>query len=131
MVTDHRHALERRAFLFPARDRLLPALEKILHALAITVGIARINLRHAFAKRGGRFGSHNMHENYPSPLSWRSDDIVVATFFNGGVRAYDLANPYQPKEIGYFVPGTPPMLSIEGNCSSSAAAPSRCVRECL
>jgi len=62
-----------------------------------------------FAKRGGRYGSHNLHENYPSPLSWRSDDIVVATFFNGGVRAYDLANPYQPKEIGYFVPGTPPM----------------------
>ena len=25
------------------------------------------------------------------------------------MRAYDLANPYQPKEIGYFVPGTPPM----------------------
>jgi hypothetical protein len=62
-----------------------------------------------FAKRGGRYGSHNVHENYPSPLSWRSDDIVVATFFNGGVRAYDMANPFQPKEIAYFVPGTPPM----------------------
>jgi hypothetical protein len=38
---------------------------------------------------------------------------VLATFFNGGVRAYDLSNPYQPKEIAYFVPGTP-ALSPKG-----------------
>jgi hypothetical protein len=62
-----------------------------------------------FGKRGGRFGAHNLHENYPGPLSWRSDDIVVGTFFNGGVRAYDVTNPYQPKEIAYFVPGAPPL----------------------
>ena len=62
-----------------------------------------------FGKRGGRFGSHNMHENYPGPCSWRSDTIVVATFFNGGVRAYDTSNPYQPKEVAYFVPGAPKM----------------------
>jgi hypothetical protein len=61
----------------------------------------------SFAKRGGRFGSHNMHENQPGPASWRSDKIVVATFFNGGVRAYDTSNPYQPQEVAYFVPGTP------------------------
>ena len=66
-----------------------------------------------FGKRGGRFGAHNVHENYPGPLSWRSDDVVVATFFNGGVRAYDLANPFQPREIAYFVPGAP-ALSPKG-----------------
>ena len=66
-----------------------------------------------FGKRGGRFGAHNVHENYPGPLSWRSDDIVVGTFFNGGLRAYDVTNPYQPKEIAYFVPGAP-ALSPKG-----------------
>jgi hypothetical protein len=66
-----------------------------------------------FGKRGGRFGAHNLHENYPGPLSWRSDHIVVGTFFNGGVRAYDLANPYQPREIAYYVPGAP-RLSPKG-----------------
>lgn len=60
-----------------------------------------------FTRRGGRFGSHNMHENYPGPVSYRSETIVVATFFNGGVRAYDTSNPYQPREIAYFVPGAP------------------------
>jgi hypothetical protein len=60
-----------------------------------------------FGKRGGRFGAHNLHENYPSPVAFRSDDIVIGTFFNGGVRAYDVTNPYQPQEIAYFVPGAP------------------------
>ena len=61
----------------------------------------------AFGKRGGRYGSHNMHENYPHAQSFRSETIVFATFFNGGVRAYDISNPYQPQEIAYFVPGAP------------------------
>ena len=62
-----------------------------------------------FSKRGGRFGSHNLHENYPGPCAWRSDAIVLGTFFNGGVRAFDTSNPFQPKEVAYFVPGAPKM----------------------
>jgi hypothetical protein len=50
-----------------------------------------------------------MHENQPGPVSFRSENIVVCTFFNGGVRAYDTANPYQPQEIAYYVPGAPKM----------------------
>ena len=53
----------------------------------------------AFKSRGGRFGAHNIHENMPSPYAWHSDDIVIGTFFNGGLRAYDISNPYQPKEV--------------------------------
>ena len=67
----------------------------------------------AFAHRGGRFGAHNLHENLPVPASWRSDQIVVGTFFNAGVRAYDISNPYQPQEVAYFVPGAP-VLSRAG-----------------
>ena len=33
--------------------------------------------------------------------------IVIGTFFNAGVRAYDVSNPYQPQEVAYFVPGAP------------------------
>jgi hypothetical protein len=61
----------------------------------------------AFARRGGRFGAHNLHENLPVPGSWRSDTIIVGTFFGGGVRAFDVSNPYRPEEIAYFVPPAP------------------------
>ncbi len=60
-----------------------------------------------YAKRGGRFGAHNIHENVPLPTSWHSDRIILGTFFNGGLRAYDIANPYQPEEVGIFVPPAP------------------------
>jgi hypothetical protein len=61
----------------------------------------------AFKRRGGRFGAHNLHENPPVPGAWKSDQIVVGTFFNAGVRAYDVSDPYAPREIAYFVPPAP------------------------
>jgi hypothetical protein len=72
----------------------------------------------AYAHRGGRFGAHNIHENVPLPTAWHSEDVVFGTFFNGGLRAYDISNPYQPKEVAAFVPPAPagsPMGSIQLN----------------
>ncbi len=61
----------------------------------------------AFAHRGGRFGAHNIHENGPLPTCWHSDQIILGTFFNAGLRAYDISNPYQPTEVAAFVPPAP------------------------
>jgi hypothetical protein len=55
----------------------------------------------------GRFGAHNIHENVPLPTAWQSENIVLGTFFNGGLRAYDISNSYQPKEAGVFIPPAP------------------------
>jgi hypothetical protein len=60
-----------------------------------------------FARRGGRFGAHNLHENEPFPWSWRSEEIVFGSFFNAGVRAFDIRNPFQPREVAAFVPPAP------------------------
>jgi hypothetical protein len=71
-----------------------------------------------YARRGGRFGAHNIHENVPRPTSWYSDRIILGTFFNGGLRAYDIADPFRPKEVGAFVPAAPrnaPTGSIQLN----------------
>jgi hypothetical protein len=61
----------------------------------------------AFIRRGGRFGAHNLHENLPAPTSFRSETIIIGTFFNAGVRVYDTSNPYQVQEIAYYVPAAP------------------------
>jgi hypothetical protein len=63
----------------------------------------------AYKGRGGRFGAHNIFENTPSPAAWHSEDVIIGTFFNGGLRAYDISNAYQPKEIAAFVPPAPPL----------------------
>jgi hypothetical protein len=60
-----------------------------------------------YKTRGGRFGAHNIHENTPGKYSWQSDQIILGTFFNGGLRAYDISNAYQPKEVATFVPPGP------------------------
>src|SRR5262245_3027684 len=60
-----------------------------------------------FAKRGGRYGAHNLHENRPAPGSWVSETVVVGTFFNGGVRAFDLTDPFRPEEVAFYVPPAP------------------------
>jgi hypothetical protein len=66
----------------------------------------------AFSSRGGRFGAHNIHENTPSPYCWHSDQIVIGTFFNGGLRAYDISNAFQPKEVAAFVPPAPALSPV-------------------
>lgn len=58
-----------------------------------------------FCERGLRFGPHNLHENRPG--SYRSEEIVLATYFNAGVRVYDLADPLAPKEVAHWIPSTP------------------------
>jgi hypothetical protein len=60
-----------------------------------------------YAGRGGRFGAHNLHENEPFDWSWRSEEIVFGSFFNAGVRAFDVRDPFQPREVASFVPPAP------------------------
>ena len=59
-----------------------------------------------FCDRGLRFGAHCLHENRPD--SYRSAEIVFATYFNGGLRVYDVSNPAEPTEIAHWIPDCPP-----------------------
>ena len=60
-----------------------------------------------FLHSGGRCGAHNLHENPPGKGAWRSNDIVLGTFFNAGVRVYDVRDPYEPGEVAWYVPPAP------------------------
>jgi hypothetical protein len=62
--------------------------------------------------RGGRFGAHNLFEKTPDEPTWWSDRVVFGSFFNGGVRAYDVSNPADPREIAYYVPEAPPNSEV-------------------
>ena len=60
-----------------------------------------------FKGRGGRYGAHNLHENRPVPGSFVSETLIFGTFFNGGVRVFDVSNPFRPEEVAYCVPDAP------------------------
>jgi hypothetical protein len=54
---------------------------------------------------GTRSGPHNLHENRPG--SYISDTTIFATYFNAGLRAYDISDKFRPEEIAHFVPPAP------------------------
>ena len=58
-----------------------------------------------YCAKGGSFGPHNLHENRPGSL--QSSRLIFATYYNAGVRAYDVADLFRPREIAYYVPANP------------------------
>ncbi|HTD91404.1 MAG TPA: hypothetical protein VK663_12125 [Burkholderiales bacterium] len=54
-----------------------------------------------FCARGGRFGSHSSNEDM-GPIYYKR--MVFVAWFNGGVRAVDIRNPFSPAEVGYYIP---------------------------
>jgi hypothetical protein len=58
-----------------------------------------------FYDRGLRFGPHNLHENRPG--TYRSADLVFCTYFNAGLRVYDVSDAERPVEVAHWVPETP------------------------
>jgi hypothetical protein len=70
------------------------------------VGVATFNVPERtgdFCSRGGRFGSHSSNENQPAMYAGR---VLFFAWFNAGVRAVDIRDPFQPREIGYYIPAT-------------------------
>jgi hypothetical protein len=57
-----------------------------------------------FCQKEGRFGPHNVntefHEAGVEPPSSR----VFMTYFNAGLRVFDVSDPHFPSEIGWFLP---------------------------
>jgi hypothetical protein len=58
-----------------------------------------------FCKRGLRFGPHNAHENRPG--SFQSEKLIFITYYNAGLRIFDIRNQYRPEEVGFFIPPAP------------------------
>jgi len=56
-----------------------------------------------FCDRGGRFGPHATSESF-TPIYYKK--IVFISYFNAGVRAADIRDPYRPTEVAFYIPAT-------------------------
>jgi hypothetical protein len=65
--------------------------------------VSNYNVREAgdFCTRGGRFGAHSANESMDPVFHQK---LAFLTWFNAGVRAIDIRDPFNPKEVGYFIP---------------------------
>ena len=60
-----------------------------------------------FCERGGRFGPHNQHHSQGLDCLEQREDRIYLTYFNAGLRIYDLADPVRPTEIAHYIPADP------------------------
>jgi hypothetical protein len=54
-----------------------------------------------FCDRGGRFGPHATNEEFGPPFYKK---IVFVSYFNAGIRTFDVRDPYNPQNVAYYIP---------------------------
>jgi hypothetical protein len=60
-----------------------------------------------YHEKGGRFGPHNQHHYQGMDCLWKPTEYLYMTYFNAGLRIFDISDPLAPTEAGYFVPDDP------------------------
>jgi hypothetical protein len=61
----------------------------------------------SFCDKGGRFGPHNTNQEIHLPDVEKPGNLIYLTYFNAGRRVYDIKDPRQPQEAGWFIPPQP------------------------
>jgi hypothetical protein len=54
-----------------------------------------------YCTRGARFGVHSDEENFNNPLYGK---LTALAYFNGGLRVWDIREPYNPTQVAFYVP---------------------------
>src|SRR5713101_7287036 len=57
-----------------------------------------------YCLRGQRFGTHSSEENFRNPYYGK---LTFTSYFNAGVRAWDIRDPQGAAEAGFYVPAAP------------------------
>ena len=65
-----------------------------------------------FCRRGGRFGAHSVNWSM-SARYYRT--LVFVSYFNAGVRAVDIRDPFRPTEVAFFIPAPTGRGAIQTN----------------
>jgi hypothetical protein len=55
-----------------------------------------------FCERGGRFGPHQFAETKDGEII--GGTLLYVAYFNAGLRIVDIADPYHPREVGFYIP---------------------------
>jgi len=67
-----------------------------------------------FCHKGGRFGAHASTESFHRPYYGR---LAIISWFNAGVRVWDIRDPANPQPVAYFIPA--PNANTIQNCAGT------------
>lgn len=85
-----------------------PGAPRIMGWLPLPLPVEGLPYRN-YVHKGGRFGPHNQHHHQGQGCLFTSESLVFMTYFNAGLRVYDISDPMQPQETAFFVPTDPPV----------------------
>src|SRR5260370_9382442 len=71
-----------------------------------------------FCRRGGRFGPHSSNESF-SPIYYGR--LAFIAYFNAGLRAVDVPDPFHPTEAGFYIPSV--TANTHNRCIAVPPAP--------
>jgi hypothetical protein len=60
-----------------------------------------------YYERPGRFGPHNQFHYREGRPRLKTDEYLVMTYFNAGLRVFDISEPLHPTPVGHYVPENP------------------------
>jgi hypothetical protein len=60
-----------------------------------------------FCDKGGRFGPHNTNLEQHLPDVEKQAGLIYLTYFNAGLRIFDIKDPRAPQEVAWFIPPMP------------------------
>jgi hypothetical protein len=72
-----------------------------------------------FCDKGGRFGPHNTNQEIHNPAIQQPGNLIYVAWFNAGLRVFDISDPRQPTEVGYFMPPERPNLPEQHGAHAS------------
>ena len=75
-----------------------------------------------YCTRGARFGVHSSEENFRNPLYGK---LTVLAYFNGGVRVWDIREPYNPSQVAFYVSEANAKTAPAGYMSNNAEVDNR------
>ncbi len=58
----------------------------------------------SFCQKEGRFGPHNVNAEIHLADVQKPGPLIYMTYFNAGLRVFDIQDPYTPREVGWFLP---------------------------
>jgi len=76
-----------------------------------------------FCDVGGRFGPHATNEEFGPPFYKK---IVFVSYFNAGIRAFDVRDPYNPQNVAFYIPAI--TQNTDYRCGPYQGNPNLCRR---